>query len=83
MVNDRLSMKGFSINSDKVCMGQTFLNTNIAQAMQIASGHQSQVLTRNIHAMNINALPSREMNNLSPRVVSMANIPLRGLPPGS
>jgi hypothetical protein len=32
--------------------------------------------------MQINALPSKEMNSLSPRVVSKRKIPKRGPPPG-
>ena len=50
--------------------------------MHMHNGHQSHVLTKNIQAMKMNALPSRERNNRSPRVVSIANTPLLRFPPG-
>lgn len=60
----------------------THLKTNIPQTMAIASPPQSGVLNAHNQMRKIKPLPSRVINNRSPRVVSILNIPRRGLPPG-
>jgi hypothetical protein len=58
------------------------MKTKIAKTKHNASPHQRFNPTNPSQARQINALPSREINSLSPRVVSKRSIPTRGAPPG-
>lgn len=59
-----------------------YLKTAIAHTIQIISGHQRGAPNKYSHPINRNALPIKDKNNRSPRVVSIAKTPRRGLPPG-
>ena len=76
-------MRNISAIPSTLLADYTFLNTNTAHAAHITNGHHKVVLTKKIHAMNTNALPSNDKKSLSPLVVSIANTPRRGFPPGS